>query len=373
MSVTDFLYNGKPPPSVNTYGSTTNSVPQWLSDSVQGTFAKANAVAGQPYQPYVDKSGHPLQRVAAPNDAMKSGWATTMAGADSYKPEYGMAAQSINGTMDDSALGVAKPYLDDAAKGWDSNAANQYMSPYIDSVVNRIGDLGNRNLTEKILPGINDDFIRAGQYGSTPMMETVGRGIRDTQESISAAQSNALNTGYTGAQSAFQADKSREAGIGQVAGNFSSADTTNQLATGAAQMKLGTANQTAAVTSGAAQEAVGNSQRAIDQQNLDVAHQDFMDAKNYPIDMLKLVSGVQNGAPNVGGTTYTTKTGPADVYQPSGLAQVAGAAALANGISNLKLKRGGRVKPSKDDPIILEGEIAPPPMKKNKSYRTMGV
>jgi hypothetical protein len=45
MSVTDFLFQGKAPPSVNTYGTTTANIPQWLSDYTQGLLAKGNAVA----------------------------------------------------------------------------------------------------------------------------------------------------------------------------------------------------------------------------------------------------------------------------------------------------------------------------------------
>ena len=48
----DFLFEGKAPPSVTTYGSTVTDMPKWLSDYTQGLIGKANAVAGEDYQAY---------------------------------------------------------------------------------------------------------------------------------------------------------------------------------------------------------------------------------------------------------------------------------------------------------------------------------
>ena len=47
-SVTDFLFEGKPPKSVTTYGQTIENVPKWMSDYTQGLIARANAAAAEP-------------------------------------------------------------------------------------------------------------------------------------------------------------------------------------------------------------------------------------------------------------------------------------------------------------------------------------
>ena len=50
--VLDFLFEGKPPASVTTYGQTATDVPKWMSDYTQGLIARANAVAAEEYIPY---------------------------------------------------------------------------------------------------------------------------------------------------------------------------------------------------------------------------------------------------------------------------------------------------------------------------------
>ena len=52
MSVADFLFEGKPPPAVTSYGQSVEGMPKWLSDFTQGIAARANAIAAEPYQPY---------------------------------------------------------------------------------------------------------------------------------------------------------------------------------------------------------------------------------------------------------------------------------------------------------------------------------
>ena len=52
MALTDFLFNGSPPASTTTYGSSTSSLPAWYNDYTQGLISKANAIAATPYQQY---------------------------------------------------------------------------------------------------------------------------------------------------------------------------------------------------------------------------------------------------------------------------------------------------------------------------------
>jgi hypothetical protein len=52
MAILDFLFEGKPPASVTTYGQTVENLPAWYSDYTQGLIARANAVAAEPFQTY---------------------------------------------------------------------------------------------------------------------------------------------------------------------------------------------------------------------------------------------------------------------------------------------------------------------------------
>lgn len=118
-----------------------------------------------------------------------------------------------------NGLATASPYLSKAAGDFPSEAA-RYMSPYTSLVTDRIADLGARNLKEKLLPTISDDFIRAGQYGSTGQRDTIGRALRDTQEAVLGEQARSLEAGYGTAGQLYGQDAARYAGLAGTAGNL---------------------------------------------------------------------------------------------------------------------------------------------------------
>lgn len=118
-----------------------------------------------------------------------------------------------------SGLAAAQPYLTSASRSF-TDAAGEYMNPYISGVTDRIADIGARNLSEKLLPQISDDLVRAGQYGSTAHRDLVGRALRDTQESVLGQQSEALERGYNTAAQTFGADAARQAGLAGTAGQL---------------------------------------------------------------------------------------------------------------------------------------------------------
>lgn len=151
-------------------------------------------------------------------------------------------------------LAVAQPYLDGA--NTNTTDVSAYMNPYTDQVVNRIAELGTRNLNENIMPGIEGRYIGAGQLGygpangsSTPsgMMTDTARAIRDTNSDILGKQSEALQSGYTTATQTALADANRRAQLASTAGG------------------LGTANQSAQMTAAGIQANAGSTLGSLDQ------------------------------------------------------------------------------------------------------------
>jgi len=86
----------------------------------------------------------------------------------------------------------------------------QYMNPYMQSVVNRIAEEGNRNLTERVLPALQDQFVAAGQQGSSRHRKFATKAARDIQGEISNRQSQALSSGFQQAGQLFSADMARQ-------------------------------------------------------------------------------------------------------------------------------------------------------------------
>jgi hypothetical protein len=369
--ISSFLFEGKPPPNVNKYGTTTTSVPAWLENYVQGTLNKANRIAAQPYQTYGG------QRIAAPNADMQAGWQMARDTASSYQPYFqsaqaslgasgaggaaGAAAPFIGAAAGMSATGAASPYLNAASMG-SNTLVSGYLSPYQNAVVDQIGRKGQETLQSN-LHTLGDDFIKAGSLGGTRHMDAAGRAATTMTQAVTDAQGQLLNQGYQTALGAAQNDLARQAQIGQtmgqltlgeqqnmgslgqMAGNFSSIDTRNMLDQAQAYGSLGTAAQRAGLTGAAALEGIGNAQRGIDQQNLDLAYSDFVDQRDYARNNVDWLRSLTTGMPNMGSTVYESKNEPLPNagYGPSGLQQIVGGMSLMNNLGQLFKADGGYI------------------------------
>lgn len=303
MAISDFLFNGTAPPSVTTYGTSVQNLPQWFSDFQQGIAVKGNAIAAQPYEAY----GAP--RLAGFNNDQNQAFNLTRAGADNEASSIrtNMYNASAAGASANS-YGDAQPWLQQAGQH-SYNAVGNYMNPYNDAVTDRIADLGARNLNEKLMPAINSDFIRAGQYGSTPMMAEIGRSLRDTSDGILAEQNKALQAGYGMALDTASSDMNRFGQLGQTAGNLSNADSEMQLNAAKVSGALGTVAQDARYNDINALGGVGNSVQDLSQSNLDLAYKDFVDQRDYQANQLSYVNNLVKGY-QMPTSTYETGTGP---------------------------------------------------------------
>jgi hypothetical protein len=333
-------------------------------------------------------------------------------------------------------LAVAQPYLDGA--NTNTTDVSSYMSPYTDQVVDRIAELGTRNLNENIMPGIEGRYIGVGQLGYGPangfgtpsgMMTDTARAIRDTSSDILGKQSEALQSGYNTATQTALADQARRtqlastagglgtanqnaqmtaAGIqanagstlgnmeqnrqgaltalGSTAGGLGANDATRTLSAGGQMASIGNSaagltadqqkflqsqgvnvgnlttadastalsgadrlgglaslNQSLGLTGANAVTATGDAQQKLNQQNLDVAYQDFLRQQGYPQDqitkMLETFKGVSAGVPSATQEQGIVPSGQPASYAPSTASQIAsgltGAAGLLAAIKAL--------------------------------------
>jgi len=196
-------------------------------------------------------------------------------------------------------VGNYQPYLDFASQTI-PQAQSQYMNPYTNQVVYRIGALGQRNLSENLLPQVNQTFTGAGQFGGTRNAEFTNRAMRDANESILGQQSQALQQGYTQAQQAALSDLTRQGQLGQL---------TQQL--GAQDVSL--------------LETAGMQQQSQQQRAMDIAYQDFLQQRDYQKNQLSFLSDIIRGQ-QVPTSQYTTQASA-----PSYTAQMSPLAAATQG------------------------------------------
>ena len=258
------------------------------------------------------------------------------------------------------------------------------MNQYNEQLVNRIGEQGARNLREQFLPQIQDKAIQSGQFGGSRQGEAIGRALRDTQESTLAQQAQALQSGYGQAAQQLAADRTRQlqaagqtAALGQTQAGLESADLaryaqtgsqlgalgqmTGQLAGQAGTQALQVGQQTGTLAGqdltrqlqGAQQlGALGQAQAQLGLQNigalegagamrqqqaqrsLDQAYADFLGQREYDRNNIAFLNAAIRGL-EIPTSTSTTSTGPASVYQPSPLSQLAQGAASIYGMNKL--------------------------------------
>jgi hypothetical protein len=315
MPIGDFLFEGKPPPSTTTYGQSVEGMPKWMSDYTQGLIARANVIGAEPYQAYEGP------RIAGFSPEEEEAFGMTKANIGAWQPYLGQAGESLSG-----GLTQAGEQIGAGTRGFPS-AVGEYMDPYIQHVLDRQASLSQRQMEEQFLPGLQGAFTRAGHFGSDRMMDMGIRGARDISADLQQAQLGALSQAYGQAGELYGADAARNLQAAGLEGELGirGAQEYGRLGEFASRMGYGDA---------AAMEAVGRTQRGMGQQSMDLAYQDFMRQQNYPRETIDWMSGVIRGLPSERYTQYQ-QTGPADIYQPSPLSQLASVGTGIYGLSQM--------------------------------------
>lgn len=298
--LTSFLFQGAAPVTQPTGTDSSTNFPLWLQQEVFNASNAATNLAAQPYTPY------PGQTVAGPSPTTSQSWDAAKANVGNYQP----------------SLTAAGTLTQQAGTPVSSGDINQYLNPYESNVTDRLAVLAGQNLNENLLPGVNDTFTKAGQFGSTGNSEFTSRALRDTNNSLLNAQSGALERGYSGALSAAQAQKGQ------------------QLAAGAQTGQLGTLTQQLGAADVSQLAGAGASQDKLAQANINSSMNQFQQQQQFPYQNLGFLSNIIHGLP-VGSTTQSASTTPVSTFSPSAVGTGVGVGALASGLG---YRKGGAVK-----------------------------
>ena len=288
------LFQGAPQ-TATSYTTSSTETPKWMQDAIYNQVQWATNVANTPYQPYA------LPTVAELSPLQQQAYGQVQSNQGAWQPAFQQAQTgtgTLSGTTSVSNIGA-------------------YMNPYQSGVMDVIAKQGARNLTENLLPGVSDAFVRAGQFGGTRMGEFGARALRDTQESILNQQAQLANQGYGQAPSASQADLNRQQSALQ------------QMAQMAQQ---GQAMRTADV---AALESAGLAQQGQMQKQLDAAAQQYQAEQLYPKQQLDWLSTQIRGmAPITPQSITQSGTTNGASYSASPLSQLAQGLSLYKGLTS---------------------------------------
>lgn len=278
------LFQGTPQ-AAPSYTTSTSDVPKWLQDYTVDLFSQQRAVSSLPYQTYN------LPRVAQTTAPTTQAYQGVQANLGQYQPELTAAQTGTSNLAGATSVGNI----------------SAYMNPYNQAVTDQIAKLGARNLTENLLPGVSDQFIRAGSFGGSRMGEFGNRALRDTQEAILGKQGEVLQQGYGQALTASQQDLARQQGA------------LAQLA------ELAKTEQGLRTSDVAQLQSIGAEQQAQAQKGLDIAYQDFLTQQQWPQQQINAMSTTLRGLNPAVVPTTQQQTGATTQFAPSPLSQIASA------------------------------------------------
>lgn len=336
MSLTDSLssfFGGTIPASATNPTATNSNLPLWQQDFLQGLATNAVDVSEAPlFDTEKDANGNPVIDPATGKPKMVNGAPPAVAplapdqnNAINAAEVFASGQQPINTAMQGANA------LSNIMSGYDPNVTKQFMNPYMDSVVNDIQTLGNRNLTENVLPAVNDTFTGSGQFGSGRNADFTARAIRDNQQTTSMEQDQALQAGYTQAQNT---NLNNLAGIRQ--GAVDAANVGNTIG-GLEAQNVGLLG------------AAGQQQWTENQMNLNAARSDYTTQQQYPKQQLNFLSGVLNGLPGQPSGSTLSQYYP-NAYGSSPFASLTGAGALLGAL-------GGNTNPTTTTTAAKGGHI----------------
>lgn len=278
MTTGDFLFAGNSPQSFTGAASATQTMPAWWQDATKALITQGSAIAAQPYPLYQGPR-------VAPTSSLQN-------------QSYDMARNLPNvgtGTVQQGA-----GLLGNVGQGFDSAEYNKYLDPYLKGANSEIGSLtglATQNLTENILPAINQGFIGSGMYGLAGKNGVPSRyqtfteqALKNANTALLNAQGGVLNNAYNNAMGSY--------GTGQG----------QRLQAGTNLGALGQIQNNMALQDMQAINALGGQQQGQTQANLNTAYGDFQNQAAYPQNQLNQLSALIHGyAPEPSKSIYQTQ------------------------------------------------------------------
>lgn len=236
------------------------------------------------------------------------------------------------------------------ANTFDQGAAQQYMNPYMQSVV----DLQQQDAQRQAdIAGTqrSAQAVGAGAFGGSRQAIMDAEAAKNLASQKGAIQSQGLNTAYTNAQQQFNADQARQQQAQQMY------EQSRQYGAGLGMQGLQTALQGAGqlgqlggqqfqqgMDINKLQNQMGSQQQQAQQNILNQQIQNYATAQQYPMMQLSNMSNLLRGMPMQSTTVQGYQA------QPNAMSQLGGLGLTAAGIAGLGgsgKAKGGRVKEKK--------------------------
>lgn len=240
--------------------------------NVEALSARARALAEAPHRPYQGERVFPM-----PQELLRAAEIARQ-GEGSYIPSYNEAQGMLrNSSNNDFAQQMPN-----------------YMNPYQQHVIRNMENEGLRTFREKVLPEIDNRFMRLGQHGSSGHREMTTRAARDFQRELMERRQHALSQGYDQGRQHYNTDKTR------------------QLLAAKDLAGLGAMRQAGQLADIGALEGMGLHKQSMGQRAHDINFENYLRDISRPAENLNLWSSVLNGLPYQTATnSYSNPVGAA--------------------------------------------------------------
>jgi len=305
------MSKGSPKPTDQTVVQT--NLPEYVQPYFERLLNRTEAETKQQYQPY---QGQRLQLGGTDvTDAQQMG--------------RDIAGQGIQGLPQAQAatmagLGRSLQGMGYQAGQFDNAAAQQYMSPYMQQVVDVQKQQAIRE-AQRQNAGRAADAVQAGAFGGSRQAIQQGLASEALSRQLGEIQASGQQQAYESAQGQFERDRAAR-------------ESAERLGIGAAESASGQAAQMAQlgqmardgdIQAASMLEKIGRDIQAEKQAGLDIAYEDFVRQRDYDREQLQFYSSILRGVP-VQPSTETTKL---QSYNP--IQQL-----LGTGVSALGLYKG---------------------------------
>lgn len=328
-----------PSPGPNTTYSNTSNIPEYAQPYVeqmlgaaQGEIFTKDASGNTIIKPYKPFSTDPNDYFAGFSPMQRQ--AQQQAANMQVTPETNIAS-GMAGAAGMGALNTQYSPINAYSEKFGQQQADQYMSPYMQNVVN-IQQAAAQRQADIARTGRNTQAVRSGAFGGSRQAITDAEANRALADQQNAIQAQGLQNAFSQAQQQFNADQAQrmaaqQANIGQQ--QFGATLGMQGLQTGLqAASQLGQLGQNVygqRMGINQLQNQYGAQQQALEQAKINQQIQDYATAQQYPMMQLANMSALTRGLPMQSATTQ--------IYQapPSIGSQLAGLGTAAYGLSQM--------------------------------------
>lgn len=291
---------------------------------------QASQVAQRPYQAY------PGQQIAGFTSDQLAGFNMARQVANQSQAALGGANNQLSNTVSGAFMGYSpgtNQYLGQTTSVG-TNALLGQNNPYLQSAIDAAqGDI-TRQFNNSIANNTDAAFARAGAFGGSAwqqaqsdnanqLAQNLGRVSNDMRMADYGLQAQLSEADIARRIQAQQTDLARNAGLDQAALQMRNENFNNERARQLQASMLMPQLAQAGYANSQALLGIGDAQQALNQGQLDVAYQNWINQQNYPYQQLDVMANAIRSTMGAGGTT--TQTGP-NPYQRNSTASALGGA-----------------------------------------------